>query len=237
MAATTYDFLIRQVRNLLREPKPKFWQDDELVDWMVLGGQDLWGELIDTHQEHFFTVDATNVSLAANAASLTGVPVDCFRVLLIAPRDTTSAGSYRGCLFLPRDYNSDEFRNAMADDAADPSGSGLVIYYAMGGIGSPISAPTIYTAPQVTTAIPLRLAYIPTLAATNSESSDPIPAESNTALIAWTVAWAKAKDSPDNLPDPGWLAIYNTAKEKLRTRATPRQEQEPEVVLGMFDGL
>ncbi len=51
------------------------------------------------------------------------------------------------------------------------------------------------------------------------------------------VAWARAKQSSDGTPDAGWLAIYSTDKQGLLTALTPRQEQEEEVVEGMFEGL
>lgn len=235
MAASSYSFVLRQVRNLLREPKPRFWQDDELVDWLILGAQDLWGELLDIYQDHFFTLDVTNVSLAANATSLTGVPTDCFRIIQIAPRDLSSTSSSSGLVFLPRDFTSNDFQSALAQDAADPGSTG-VIYFCLAGVGSPISAPVIYTAPKISSALLLSVAYAPTLAALNAESNNPIPSESNNALICWTVAWAKAKESADGMPDAGWLAMYATAKERLRVRSDPRQQQEPDIVEGLFDG-
>ena len=52
--------------------------------------------------------------------------------------------------------------------------------------------------------------------------------------MAWTVAFARAKEREDRSPDPAWLAIYATEKQNILTRLTPRQTQEPEIVGDMF---
>jgi hypothetical protein len=51
------------------------------------------------------------------------------------------------------------------------------------------------------------------------------------------VAWARAKEREDRSPDPAWFATYSTDKQSLLTALTPRQEQEEEVVEGLFDGM
>ena len=66
-----------------------FWTDDELLDKLIDAAKDMWAAILDTYGDHYLTVDVTNVSLAASATSLTGVPTDTFRVHLIEPRDTT----------------------------------------------------------------------------------------------------------------------------------------------------
>ncbi len=225
-------------RQVLLETTASFWSEAELASIMIDGIKDMWGAIVDLHQEHFATDDATNVSLAASSNSLTGVPSDVFRVLLIEPRDLTSTASGRNIRFVPRDYNSPEFENARAMSSQDPS-NGLVIYYAVWSAGAPVGAPTIKTAPQISSALNLRLVYIPSLAdsAYNDFSTDvnPIPGESDNALKAWTIAYARAKERDDRSPDPNWLAVYATEKQNIITRLTPRQEQEPEYVTGMFD--
>ena len=212
----------------------RFWSSQELVDLFNKGAADLWGAAIDLFQEHFLTIDVTNVSLAANAGSLTGVPADCFRVELIEPRDTSASSTSRMVLFRPADYNSPKFINARAQSAVDPL-SGTVIYYAILGAGSPVAAPTIVVAPQVTSAVNLRLVYAPTLSALTAASTNPIPGEADMALIAYVVAFARAKERDDRSPDPNWLTIYGTEKNNLLTRLTPRQVQEETVVDGLFE--
>jgi len=133
--------------------------------------------------------------------------------------------------------SSQKFQMARAMTVQD-SFSFLTIYYDILNAGSPIAAPQIVTAPPVGTAIPLRLMYVYTLPTLTETDNNPIPGESDNALIAWCVAYAKAKeqDSTNRVPDPGWLAIYNTEKQGLLVALTPRQEQEEEVVEGIFDG-
>ena len=66
---------------------------------------------------------------------------------------------------------------------------------------------------------------------------NPVPGGSDNALKAWTIAYANAKEGPQGarIPDAGWLAVYATEKQTILTRLTPRQEQEPDVVDGLFD--
>lgn len=226
--ATALSSIESQAREHLKETTASFWSSAELIAIINKGIKDLWGAIIDLHQEHYITVDASNVSLAASTASLTGVPTDVFRVLLIEPRDTTTTPG-RSIVFTPRDYNSPEFINARSRTAVDPSG-GLEIFYAITQAGAPVGAPTILIAPQISSALNLRLVYVPVIATKVAGDDNPIPGESDQALINWCVAWARAKEREDRSPDPAWLAAYSTEKGAMLTRLTPRQTQEPDVV-------
>lgn len=235
--ATLFSTLISSARKPLLEDTASFWTDAELLDIAIKGVTDLWAAILDLHQEHFLTVDITNVSLAANGTQLTGVPTDCFRVHLIEPRDTTSSGSGRDTEFFPRDFNHRDFIYARSMSALDPS-SGTVIYYTVTGAGSPVAAPVILTAPKISSALNLRFAYVPALAVGTytTTSTNPIPGESDNALVAWVVSYARAKERDDRSPDPNWLSVYATEKQSILTRLTPRQTQEPDYVEGMWEG-
>lgn len=226
--ATLLSALETQARRHLKETTASFWSSAELIDIANKGIKDLWGAIVDLNQEHWLTVDETNVSFAAEDTDLTGVPSDCFRVHLIEPRDTTSDPGQR-IIFLPRDYNSADFTNARSRTSQDPTG-GLVIYYTLTSAGPPVAAPVILAAPKLTSALTLRLVYVPTPAAVADSGNNPIPGEADNALIAWMVAYARAKEREDRSPDPNWLSIYATEKQNLLVRLTPRQTQEPEVV-------
>ena len=236
--ATALSTIRDKARKTLLETTAGFWTEAELLEHLQDGIRDLWGSIVDLHQEHYFTVDATNVSQAANTATLTGIPTDVFRVLLIEPRDISASASGRNLQYIPRDYNSVEFIAARSLPDQDPT-AGPTICYAVTQAGAPVGAPTIYVAPELTSALNLRFVYIPIIpaaayaAATNT---NPIPGESDNALFAWTVAYARAKERDDRSPDPNWLAVYGTEKQNILTRLTPRQEQEPEYVSGMFEG-
>ena len=245
MAATQYSSLIRAARYHLSAARgadatyktDSFWSDAELLNIALRGTTDLWAAYIDIHEEHFLTNDATNVSVTASASTLTGVPTDVFRIYLIEPRDITSTGSARDVTFVPRDYNHSEFINARAWGDQTPEG-GITVFYALSGAGAPSGAPTVTIAPTLSAAVNLRFVYIPSLGVQSysTSSNNPIPGESDHALIAWIVAYARAKEREDRSPDPAWLAVYATEKQSLLTRSTPRQEQEPVVVDGLFDG-
>lgn len=210
------------------------WTDAELLEIGVRGVKDLWRALIDLHQGHFETIDETNVSLAASTSTLTGVPADTFRIILIEPRDTTDSGDSRNISFVPRKYSSAEFVSARSQSNVDPSG-GNIIFYDVMGVGTPVSTPTVVIAPKLTSAMTIRFVYVPTLTAiTATTDSNPIPGESDHAIIAWIVAFAAAKEN-SRLPDANWLAVYSTEKQSLLVGNTPRQEQEPKYVEGMFE--
>lgn len=211
-----------------------FWTDDEILDHLIDGAKDMWAALLDVFGDHFLTVDTTNVSLAADATSLTGVPSDTFRVHLIEPRDTTQTSSTRDIVFVPRKYNHPDFIAARAVGTISAT-TARVIFYDVSGAGTPVGTPTILTAPKISEALTLRFVYNPILATLTSVSNNPIPGESDWALVAYATAMARAKERDDRSPDPNWLAIYATEKQSILVRTTPRQDQEPEYVAGVFD--
>lgn len=234
--ATQLEALIGQARSHLIEETASFWEDDELVAIANRGFKDLWGAIIDLHDEHFFTVDAENVSMPAGSSTLLGVPADVFRVLLIEPRDVSDSGSTRAVTFTPKDYQHRDFRSVRRRSAQDPSGP-LQVLYAISQAGAPVGAPTIHVGPLVTSEILLTLTYIPTVDNKMIGDQNPVPGESDNAIVSWIVAWARAKERDDRSPDPAWLAIYGTEKKNILTRLAPRQEQEPRCVEGVFDDI
>lgn len=229
--ATTITTIATRARIHLIETSASFWTDAELVTHAILGIEDLWKAVIDTYQDYFLTVDETNVSLAANGTSLTGVPSDVFRVKSIEPRTLSSSATQ--VVFRPLDFTHAHFIQARAESATDPSGR--VIYYDVISTGSPAGTPTIRVAPTVNAELLLRLVYIPTLAAMTGASNNPIPGHSDNAVMAWVIAYARAKEREDRAPDPEWLAIYATEKQHILTAITPRQEDEPDFVEGLFE--
>jgi hypothetical protein len=230
--ATLVTDIIRQARANLREVTPRFWTDEELEDDFWHGARDLWGAVLDVHGEHYLEVDEDNVSLAGSATQLTGVPNRCFRVQGIEPLDATFNSTQPWLRFVPRKYNSPEFAAARALGTSE-LGSVDTVFYAVSGEGSPIAAPVIRVAPAIASTMSLRLLYNPTL---EKGLYNPIPGESDMALKAWVIAYARAKETESNMPDPSWLSIYATEKQSILTRIVPRQEQEPEYVAGMFEG-
>jgi hypothetical protein len=72
--------------------------------------KDLWRDIVDLKQEHFLTVDNTNVSLAANTSTLTGLPSDVHKVYMIEPRDISQDSNFVGLSFVPLDYNDPKFQ-------------------------------------------------------------------------------------------------------------------------------
>lgn len=232
--ATTFTTLIGIVRLHLNEntaSATSYWTDNELAALIALGAKDLWRAINDNFQHYFLTIDATNVSLAAGASTLTGVPSD---VSIVRGLECRSLSDRPGVVFEYRDYNHVDFQRARAIGTQDTAYGGK-IFYCVTGAGGPVAAPTIQVAPAVNATLTLRLSYVPTLAAMTTASSNPIPGESDNALVAWAVAYAMAKQSEDQQPDAGWLNIYATEKANILTSLAPRQTEDEETAEAMFE--
>lgn len=233
--ATTYATIISQARNHINETTASFWSDAELLAIAQKGTIDLWRSFVDLKQEYFLTIDTANVTMAADTATLTGTPAGVYKVYLIEPLNNTSAGPNQNVHFTPLDYNDPAFRAARATSNVDPSNTN--IYYAVTGQGAPYAAPTVHVAPKITSAMSIRFVYVPVLSTSDMESADsvPLPGEVDNAIIAWTVAYARAKERDDVSPDPGWIAIYGTEKTNLMNSLGVRNLQEPEFAKALFE--
>jgi hypothetical protein len=237
--ATTIKSIIVQVRAQLVETVARYWSDPELISIMRLGAQDMWGAILDLHQDYYFKINDTDVVLKANSAFISGIPADCFRVTLIEPRDTSVTGTGHQVLFVPRKYNHPDFIVARTLTPQDPTSlPSRQIYYQLVGLGPPSEPMRIVTAPQINSNLPIRLTYNQTIwpDSDNAPELNPLPGECDNALKAWTIAYARAKETDGRTPDPGWLSVYATEKQMVLVRLTPREEQEPEVVEDMFQG-
>jgi hypothetical protein len=227
--ATTISTIIATCRTRMLETTAGFWTDAELLGHAQNGVTDLWGAILDLHQEHFLTIDETTMSLATSGTSLSGVPADVFRIHTIEPRDLTETNAARGITFAPRDFNHPDFVGARGMAAQSPSNQ--TVYFAIVGAGAPVAAPTIRVAPLLTlsTSLLLRVAYVPTITLSSASVANPIPGSSDGALENWIMAHALGKQSGGQLvPEPGFLMLYATDKKNLLTRLTPRQTVEPD---------
>ena len=231
--ATQISDIIPIVRNRLIEPQPKFWSDAELTEIAVKGVRDLWRDIADLKQEHFVITNTTDVTFPANATELAGVPNDVHKVYNIEPVNMTVNGVNIGLMFSPLAYTDNRFQEARTELAISPQND--VIYYAIHNAGAPISPPRIFCAPQVTSAVALAFTYVPTLGPLTGSDPNPIPGESDNAIIAWTVAFARAKEREDRAPDPGWLTIYATEKQHLLQSLGVRQYQEAVFAKAMYE--
>lgn len=230
--ATTLAQIEAKARLRLVEPTARFWSSAELIDIIAAGCRDLWRDVVDLKAEHYLEINDTGVSLPASGVELVGVPADLHKVYLIEARDTTTSSTNPGISFEPLDYNHPDFRAARSQAATDASN--VVIYYAIIGQGAPVGAPRIMVAPKVSSVLNVTLTYVPTLGPLTAESNVPIPGEADNALIAWTVAFARAKESEDRSPDPNWISVYATEKAHLLGSLESRQLQEPEFAEAMF---
>lgn len=237
MASTLISSLIGSVRATLKETAPvaaPFWSDEELLDYCTRGAKDLWRAIVDLYEHHFLTINDTDVYVAANSSVLVGVPDDCYRVVLIEPRVIGSASVNPGLIFKPLPWQDGRFQNARALAAASPNNQ--IIYYDQHTAGAPVAAPVVRIGPQLSDSVLLTIAYNHVLAPFDEDDTNPIPGESDNALIAWMVAYARGKERDDTAPDPRWLQVYATEKANLIKQIPPRQIQEPEYVEGMFEG-
>ena len=243
MAATPITSIITRVRRQLVELTPKFWSDAELTDIMIDGMKNLWGSILDLHQEHYFKISydpilhaATTTDTPNGCKMIDNMPDDVFRVLLVEPANLGVNSPGHQVIFLPRKFNHTDFIVARTQDPQDPTSlPSRQIYYDITGVGAPVQGPAIWTAPLLSADLQLRIVYNPTL---EVNDTNPVPGESDNALKAWTIAYAMAKEGEGGtrIPDVGWLAIYGQERQSILVRLTPRQEQEPEVVEDMFQG-
>lgn len=229
--STTIQTLVDISRRHLLEATAKFWTDAELVALANRGIRDLWRAIQDNYQDYFLTVDTTLVSMAASTGTLNGVPADVSIVRGIEARTLTA---YPSLHFRPKNYTHADFQTARAQSAIDPVNGGT-IWYAPVGAGAPVGAPTIYVAPQVNSEVLLRFIYVPTFAEKAIGDTNPIPGESDQAIIAWIVAYARAKEREDRAPDEGWLGVYATEKKNILVALTPRQQDEEDVAEAFFE--
>lgn len=229
--ATTLQTIVDRSRRTLLETTANFWTDAELLGYANAAIKDLWRAVIDLYQDHVVTIDATNMSIAANASTITGVPADLFRVVEIAPRVLNDAN--RGLVFKPRTLTHPDYMQAKAMPAIEPVSA--VVYYAIINAGAPVGAPTIRIAPQLGSAVNLTVTYNPVIADKALGDNNPIPGESDKAIEAYTIAWARAKERPDRMPDPEYISIYATEKTSVVVALTPRSVQEAEYVQGMWE--
>jgi hypothetical protein len=206
------------------------WTDAQLAALANLAVHDLWRAINDNFQNYFLTIDTTNVYQAASGVVLTGVPAD---VGIVRGLEPLVPRSYPGLIYVARDYNGIDFARARALSSQDPS-SGGQICYALRGAGAPVGAPSIDVAPAVSARVNLRLTYVPTLAAVTALGTNPIPGESDNAIVAWMVAYASAKQNDDQTPNAGWLALYGTEKQNMLVSLTPRQTEDDEYAEAMF---
>lgn len=231
--ATLLSTILANARIKLQETSARFWTDAEIVSDINGGIADLWRAINAQYQDYYFTTDAASCSIAASATSMSGVPSD---VAIVRGVEPASPSAYPDLNFEFRPYTDPKVASARAMTAQDPTQIG-VIYLSLTGLGAPAGTPTIYVAPRLTSAVTVRLTYIPTLPAKTVSDNNPIPGQSDKALEFWAIAYARAKIREDQSPDPEWLALYATEKANILTALAPRQEQDDQRVEGLFEAL
>lgn len=232
--ATQMADILTQVRVRLRELSPRAWTDEDLLDIANKGVKDLWRAICDTHQNHFFTINDTDVSYQAGDDELSGIPDDCYRIVAIRPKVLGENSSNKSLIFKPANgVNDPRFVQAEARAAVSPEDN--IIYYVVVNEGAPVGTPRVLCAPPVSATVNIHLKYNQVLQRVDEDDVNPIPGESDNALIAWTIAYARADELDERAPDANWLAIYATEKVNLIKQIGPRQVQEPQVVEGMFE--
>src|SRR3990167_5630401 len=131
--ATLISEIETQVRiNPLLETAASYWTSAELVAITIRGIKDLWRDLVNLKQEYYLTINETDVFLAANASTLSGVPNDVHKVYLIDPRE----------------YNSTAFAIARSQSAVDPQKTEFL--FAVIGQGSQAGLTEVRIAPKST---------------------------------------------------------------------------------------
>lgn len=220
-------------RRQLSELVPKFWSSEEIVAIIGQGVKDLWRDIANLKQEHFLKVNDRDVVLKAGERQFTGVPRDVHKIYMVEARDLTLNGSNVGVAFEFKDWNHPNFKQARSMDSVDPSN--CVIYVSPMGAGGPDGETIVRVAPTVTADLNITFAYVPTLSELKGDDQVPIPGEASNALVAWTMAYARAKETEDRSPDPNWLSVYSTEKQHLLESLGLRQYQDAQYVDALFE--
>jgi len=240
MASTTVKSLIDQVRTPLKDfPADRldgksYWGDPEILLHLNNGAKILWRAIVDLYDHHFTVVDEENFFIEASTKIIYGVPETVHRITSLEPRVLGESNPNRSLIFKPANWNSDLFTQARAQAATSPTNA--VIYYTLMAAGAPVGPPVIRIAPALTSSMLLTCTYVSTIAPFDETDRNPIPGESDQALINYAVAQCRAKEREDSMPDPGWMALFATERTDLLVRLDKRQEQAPDIVEGMFDG-
>lgn len=237
MASSTIDSLLYSVRANLKEnttvPGAYYWNDAELLDWLNRGAKDLWRAIVDLYEHHFLTIsDAPFIEAGANIIS--AIPDDVYRIVLIEPRTIGQSSVNPGLVFKPLPYQDPRFLNARACAPISPREA--IVYYDQVSEGAPVGPPAIRIGPTLSSSMLLTVAYNHTIGVFDETDTNPIPGESDNALIAWATAFARGKERDDTAPDPAWLKVYASEKANLIKQIGPRQIQEAEFADGMFEG-
>lgn len=229
---TTINTIITRARRALNETTARFWSDAELLDLAQMGIEDLWKAVKATNKKHLITSTTSTISASTayfyapdNIADIYGLEV-------------TNPSTNVNLHFKKADYFSGEFQQARFADATEAREC-VVLYdiFGPGGNASSTST-TIQIAPKLSTAVNVTLYYVPTPSSASTSSNNPIPGASDNALIAWVIAFARAREREDRAPDSEWLAVYNTEKQNLLTSVLdPRDKSEEVYVEGMFEQL
>lgn len=235
MASTPIDNLIYQVRTQLREPIPAFWSDNELVTWMNNGARILYRAIVDLYQDYFNVIDESSCFIEAGQKMIWGIPEDVYKVVMIEPRVLGEQSTTRGLIFKPRGWTDPAFVQARARPARPPQNT--VVYYTLMKAGAPVGPPEIRIAPVLTDGVLLTVTYVHAYQPFCTADRNPIPGESDAALVHYTLAHALAKERGETEPDAAQLALFGTERTDILTRLDIRQLQESQVALGMFEGV
>jgi hypothetical protein len=231
--ATLVETLIANARVQLKETTPKYWTQAELLNHANSAIKDLWKSIIDLYQDHFVTIDNTNMVLSSTTGEITGIPADAFRVHMIQPRVLGDQSVNQSLVFKPRTLTHPDYVSAQSSRPQQSQYG--VVFYAVRNAGAPVGAPAISCRPMLRSDVNLTVWYIPTLASLALGQYNPIPGESDKAIEEYILAFARVKEREDRAPDPEHISIYATEKRNLLVALTPRSDQEPETVVGMWE--
>lgn len=231
--ATLLSAIETKIRRRLLAPSATdlFWSSDDIIAVINDGIKDLHAAICQLNQAHFRTIDVTNVTQGSGNTTLSGVPTDVLVVHRIRPRVLSARPNLR---YVKRSYTHPDFEGALAAGTVSAD-SGGVIYYDVQDAGAPVAAPTILVAPVLNSTVDLALIYAMTIAEVTSAQNNPIPGNSDDALIAWAMAHLLPGESENKEPDSGWLKKYATEKTKVLVNLQPRDDSEPRVVDAVFE--
>jgi hypothetical protein len=234
--ATQLSSLITVARDLLNEPVASFWTDAELLRYMNGAIRDLYRRIKDQQQDEFFVEDTSNVTALAGTRALSGWPTNVAEIRGIRPRD---GAAYPTLRFWPRKWTDYDFQASDLASDIDPR-TGGDLYYVPVGASGPVGTMQVLIAPRLTADVPLTVAYVPSRdEITVATTVNPIPGESDMALVYYAVAHALARTPHGDVaslhPHPGYLQLFEQEAAKILVATSPRQSDEPLVTEALFE--
>lgn len=215
------------VRDHIDEPTANYWTDLECNRAISNRYLELWARVSQLKKDYFLSPTPFTLTLVSGQykyGSSDGVPSTLWRVTAMR---TTTSGS-QDVQWVPDDPNSPAFISGLRSDVV--VNSPLQYRYAVRGAG------VIWVSPLPQAAITVSVDYILQAVAVSSDSDTFVLPDAYLDFVEYMATHDLLLKGPVGDP-PSWKGQAEAAWERIKIALdTPRQDQGPDLVIGMFDG-